>query len=91
MARKCIHAYFKGVVQGVGFRFTARALAYRYKIKGWVKNLADGRVELVVDGQDPDIDSFFKELLQDMKRYITDYHSEEVPEPEDYDSFQIKF
>lgn len=91
MAKKCVHAYFKGVVQGVGFRFTVRHLANHHKIKGWVKNLTDGRVELLVDGEQESIDTFFKDLFQDMKRYIADYQLEDIQPVDDYDGFQIKF
>ena len=91
MAKKCVHAYFEGVVQGVGFRFTARHLANRHKAKGWVKNLLDGRVELVVEGEEDNVDLFFKDLLQDMKRYITDYQFDDTQETSGYDNLQVKF
>ena len=44
------HILFRGHVQGVGFRYTARQLASRYDVTGFVRNLTDGRVELLVDG-----------------------------------------
>ena len=37
--------YFSGRVQGVGFRYTVQNLALQYNVRGYVKNLADGRVE----------------------------------------------
>ena len=42
--------YYAGTVQGVGFRYTCRGLALRLGLTGWVKNLADGRVEILVEG-----------------------------------------
>ncbi len=47
---KSWHIYFSGRVQGVGFRHTCQLAASRFGLSGWVKNLADGRVELVVEG-----------------------------------------
>ena len=44
------HAFYSGRVQGVGFRYTAEALALDLKLTGWVKNLPDGRVEMVCEG-----------------------------------------
>lgn len=42
---------FRGRVQGVGFRMTARRLATGFPVAGFVRNLADGRVELLVEGE----------------------------------------
>jgi acylphosphatase len=48
--------YFSGRVQGVGFRYTAQNLALGYNVQGYVRNLPDGRVELVIEGPDQDMD-----------------------------------
>lgn len=42
---------YRGRVQGVGFRYTARSIAQSYAVTGYVKNVADGSVELVVEGR----------------------------------------
>ena len=47
---KRIHAFVSGQVQGVFFRTNTRAEAKRLGLKGWVKNLPDGRVEFVAEG-----------------------------------------
>lgn len=44
------HIFFSGRVQGVGFRYTAQRMAREQKLVGWVKNLPDGRVELLAEG-----------------------------------------
>ncbi len=51
-------AYFQGRVQGVGFRGTTAQLAKHHPITGYVQNLHDGRVLLVVEGQPSHIDTF---------------------------------
>ncbi|MEM5799117.1 MAG: acylphosphatase [Candidatus Aenigmatarchaeota archaeon] len=53
---KRIHAYISGRVQGVNFRWNTKLMADKLGIKGWVKNLPDGRVEIVAEGDDERID-----------------------------------
>jgi acylphosphatase len=47
-----------GRVQGVGFRFFTEAAASREGIEGWVRNLADGRVEIRAEGDAESVDRF---------------------------------
>ena len=47
------HVYVSGIVQGVAFRYYAQHKAEELDVSGWVKNLPDGRVEAVFEG-DPD-------------------------------------
>ena len=53
---------FSGRVQGVGFRFTTYQVAQRHTIYGSVKNLADGRVQCVIEGSEPEIRAFLADL-----------------------------
>ncbi|MDD5634051.1 MAG: acylphosphatase, partial [Candidatus Omnitrophica bacterium] len=53
-----MHAVYSGVVQGVGFRFTAERIAKNIGITGFVRNLPNGNVEVVCEGERPQIDSF---------------------------------
>jgi len=53
-----------GRVQGVGFRFFTRDAARRLGLSGWVMNLADGGVELEVEGKQSGIDKLIEELRQ---------------------------
>ena len=48
-----------GEVQGVGFRFTARALAKRFAVNGWVRNNRDGTVSIEAEGIPEELDRFF--------------------------------
>ena len=51
MAIERRRVFFRGRVQGVGFRITARRLAAGFPVAGSVRNLPDGRVELLVEGE----------------------------------------
>ena len=51
-------ARFAGHVQGVGFRYTAKTVAAGFEITGTIRNLPDGRVELVAEGRREELDAF---------------------------------
>lgn len=53
-----MHILYSGQVQGVGFRYTARTVAQGFEVVGLVRNLLDGRVELVVEGEREELDAF---------------------------------
>ncbi|MDP3844943.1 MAG: acylphosphatase [Pseudomonas sp.] len=52
MPRICLHAIVSGRVQGVGFRQHTDEQAQRLELDGWVRNLADGRVEVLIEGEE---------------------------------------
>ena len=59
--------YYSGEVQGVGFRATAVSIARRHPaVKGWVRNLGDGRVELLADGPDDAVTDFLQAIRNQM-------------------------
>jgi acylphosphatase len=56
------HAFISGRVQGVGFRYTALREAERLGVTGYVRNLDDGDVEILAEGDPPDLDRFLSWL-----------------------------
>lgn len=58
--------FFFGRVQGVGFRYTANTLAKSFAVTGWVRNLADGRVELLAEGEADEISRFLAAIAKSM-------------------------
>lgn len=50
--------FYSGHVQGVGFRYTAKTVATGFDITGIVRNLTDGRVELVAEGARAELEAF---------------------------------
>ncbi|MGI9565468.1 MAG: acylphosphatase [Nitrosopumilus sp.] len=52
MSNQRIKIFVTGKVQGVFFRQTLKVMAKKNNVSGWVKNLKDGRVEAVLEGDD---------------------------------------
>jgi acylphosphatase len=77
MVRYTVH--FSGHVQGVGFRYTAVHLARQFPVAGYVENLPDGRVLLVAEGEQTDLDAFLAALLDRLDRYIRDHTIDRSP------------
>jgi acylphosphatase len=53
-----VHLFIGGKVQGVGFRANACMIARHIGVQGWIKNLADGRVEAVAEGAEGAVKKF---------------------------------
>lgn len=88
MNRRTIH--FSGHVQGVGFRYTAQSIADRHGVRGYVRNLPDGRVEMVMEGSDEAMDQVLKEIQQRMEGFIRKVHVEESPASGEFTEFSIR-
>jgi acylphosphatase len=74
--------HYSGDVQGVGFRAKVVAIARRHLVRGWVKNLPDGRVALFVDGTPEAVASFLAEVRNQMRGFIdTEDAEERDPDP----------
>jgi acylphosphatase len=58
-------------VQGVGFRYTALSIAQDFSITGWVRNLEDGRVELVAEGSEAELERYLEKIQDAMSGYIS--------------------
>ena len=68
--KKQLKATFSGMVQGVGFRFTVERLSRGFQVNGYVRNLPNGKVELLAEGEESVILDFLKALESEMKEYI---------------------
>ena len=85
----CKHVYYSGRVQGVGFRYTAQRLASGYPVAGYVRNLANGDVELLAEGRADEVGAFLDDLARHMAGYIerTTVHDET---PAGHQGFRIR-
>lgn len=82
-------ALVSGRVQGVGFRFFAERAARASGVKGWVRNLPDGRVETVVEGEDEAVARYLEKIGKGP--FVGSVSNIEVEdrEPEGHERFQI--
>lgn len=83
------HVIISGDVQGVGFRQFTKYQANKLGVKGWVKNLPDGRVEAILQGRTEDVE---KLILLCRKgpavAIVRDLKVEELPDQE-FEGFDI--
>lgn len=56
--------HYEGRVQGVGFRYATKRIAMGFEVTGWVRNLPDGRVEMLVCGDDEEVGDFLREISE---------------------------
>jgi acylphosphatase len=82
---------FIGHVQGVGFRYTARDIADREGLTGFVRNLADGTVEMLVQGRPDQIDLCLEQIALEFGGHIRGRQIEQVPPDPQYTDFGIAF
>ena len=80
-----------GEVQGVGYRFFAQRAAARHQVTGYVKNLDDGRVEVLAEGPAPHVEAFKHELATGPRFSSVDQVEELILDPSGlYPAFWIE-
>lgn len=85
----CMNCYISGKVQGVWFRASTKEQADKLGIKGWTRNLIDGRVEVFACGTEDELDTFYAWLKQGPQyARVTEHTREDLPW-EDYTEFDI--
>ncbi len=84
--------FYSGRVQGVGFRAICRWLAGGFELLGYVRNLPDGRVEVVAEGETDEIDRFLEAVQEQMGGFIRNIVIEpEPPGSPPLDGFSVRF
>ncbi|KKQ41183.1 MAG: Acylphosphatase [Candidatus Magasanikbacteria bacterium GW2011_GWA2_37_8] len=87
-----VHIFVSGLVQGVTFRAFAKQQANYLKIKGWVTNLDDGRVEIVLEGEEKLVEILINQLksgphFAKIENFSVDYESYSG----EFKNFSIKY
>ncbi len=87
--RRLVH--YSGNVQGVGFRYTALRVAGGHDVTGCVRNLPDGRVEIVVEGEKQQIEVFLEAIRNRMAHYIDDVRQQVCEPTGEFRGFNVRF
>lgn len=85
------HVLFTGRVQGVSFRYTTTRVAERFSVTGFVRNLPDGRVEMVCEGGPEETSAFIEAVREAMRDYIRDTRITDGTSTGEYQEFSIRF
>ena len=68
-----VHVHYSGRVQRVGFRYTVKSLVPGYDVLGTIRNLSDGRVELMLEGEHAELEGFLQAVRDSgLRRNIQD-------------------
>lgn len=68
-----MHIFYSGNVQGVGFRYTVKSVAAGYEVTGQVRNLPDGRVELIAEGARDELAAFREAIRESgLEHFVRD-------------------
>ena len=90
--RRRVHIFYSGRVQGVGFRMTVEETAQAMGVVGWVKNLRDGRVELVVEADEAILQRFLSAIRSgSMKNFISQVDVSWSNASETFNEFEIRY
>ncbi len=86
-----IQVLYEGSVQGIGFRYSVRQIAKGFDITGSVRNLRDGRVELLASGEEDEIRAFLETIAQsELRGHIKKHSQTPLPNPPDFRGFEIR-
>jgi acylphosphatase len=82
---------FRGQVQGVGFRYTVQSIAKLYPVKGYVKNLPDRSVVLVMQGHPSALSALLMDISDHFQNNIADCERRELEGDEVFTHFEIRY
>jgi acylphosphatase len=87
-----LQVFYEGNVQGVGFRWSVRHVAKGFDVTGWVRNLADGRVELQINGEEGEVRAFLDAIAQsELRALIRKQIENKLEKPVTARGFEIRY
>lgn len=89
--KRQVHLFYTGIVQGVGFRYTVESIANDLDVVGWVRNLGDGRVEVMAEAGEDTLKEFLDRINKYFLKYIQDIDVQWNEASGEFKDFQISF
>jgi len=90
--RQRAHVFYSGRVQGVGFRFSVREVACGFEVTGWIRNVPDGRVELIAEGEPTETQAFLAAIHDtQLGNYIRTEDVNWRPATGEFTGFEIRY
>ena len=86
-----LHLFYSGRVQGVGFRFTAYDISRSLGVRGWARNLGDGRVEVIAEAEDKVLKEFLSRIESRFGNYIAHLEQDWQEPSSEFKDFRIRF
>jgi acylphosphatase len=87
-----LQIFYEGNVQGVGFRWSVRHIAKGFDVTGSVRNLADGRVELQINGEEGEVREFLDAVAQsELHALIRKQIENKLEKPVTARGFEIRY
>ena len=85
------HILYSGTVQGVGFRYMVQRYAVSLDLTGWVKNLPNGSVEILVNGSKENIETLCQNIEEQFGRNIKNKEIQQTTSEKEFENFQISY
>ena len=90
--RKRVQAHYSGRVQGVGFRYTVCGIARGFEVKGYVRNLPGGVVEVVAEGEGAELERFLEAIAaSELAEFIRNATKAWSPSRDEFRDFGVQF
>ena len=92
MIQKRIHIFVTGRVQGVFFRQSTRVMAIKNNVNGWVRNLDDGRVEIIAEGEKQNIGNLVNWCKTGpANSRVDEFELSEENVTDDFENFEVRY
>ena len=89
---KTLHIFVEGRVQGVYYRASTKQKAIKLQLKGWVRNLSDGRVEIMAQGEQKQLDELVNWCYQGSKySLVTKVNTTFIDQSESFSNFDVRY